>query len=375
MKKYFLQNEIRNYLKKERSSINYINSTENESILFTDSRMGFYNKNYIKRLVIFLKGSGCSNVREHGGCTFCGFYNATNSGEKISDFQYKSQIDKFLSSEEITNYSIICIYNDGSLLDEKEIGLDVLLYFLKNIEKLENIKKVTIESRIENIDSIKLSKIRTIFSKDLEIAVGFESANSTIRDLCINKSFKNTIFESKVKISKEYDIEIIPLLMIKPPFLTEKEAIRDIIKSLIYLEQFKFQRIDIELPTIEENTLTYKLWEIGEYKVLNLWAVIYLLKLHKKLRLKTYLYISPMIYSVESKEKTSSCDKCNTIILKKIEEYNKTSNIEIFNNFNCDCKEKWSYSFKKRSFDNLEERIERILEKIKMEEFIGNNLD
>ncbi|WP_291580201.1 hypothetical protein [Clostridium sp. UBA6640] len=104
---------------------------------------------------------------------------------------------------------------------------------------------------MEDITEEKLFRIRQATNTEFDIAVGFESANPLIRNLCINKSFENSVFEANCNIWKKYNINIIPLMMLKPPFLTEYEAIEDYIKSLEYLEQFNFKRIDMELPTVE----------------------------------------------------------------------------------------------------------------------------
>lgn len=274
----------------------------NCEIIKSEYRDYYENNEKKKRIVVFLRGSGCSRVESVGGCTFCGFYNATNKGEKIKDEDYILQIKSIIDKWD-SDTTKICLYNDGSLLCDKEMSFLTLIEILKLIDGDENITSITIESKIEDISEIKLQEIRKITKKNLEIAVGFESANFVVRDLCINKSFENAVFEKVCKIAQKYTVDIIPLTMLKPPFLTEKEAAEDFINSLRYLEKFHLRRVDIELPTVEIDTLSFELWESGRYKPASLWTLVYILHEKERLKLNTPLYVSPMEYSVDAYDK------------------------------------------------------------------------
>ena len=49
--------------------------------------------------------------------------------------------------------------------------------------------------------------------------------------------------------------------MFKPPFLTEMEAINDCVNSIYQLKNMGVPAVDLEIMTIQEETLVYKLWE------------------------------------------------------------------------------------------------------------------
>lgn len=289
-----VREDIRSYMKQLRqfSKIqNNRNSDLSNRVLFTEMRSGLFNNEYCERLVLFLKGTGCVLATETGGCTFCGFYNATNFGVKIPDEDYIQQVNNVLNDKDInfSNIPVICLYNDGSLLREEEISFSTLINIISELNKKDSIKKITIEARVEDITEDKISAIKKVTDKEIEIAVGFESANHTIRDLCINKSFENRIFEEKCEIAKNYDVSIVPLLLLKPPFLSEYEAIQDYISSLEYLEKLNLKRIDMELLTVEKYTMVFDLWEKKMYTPPKLWSVIEVLKKGKRRDLK-HLY-------------------------------------------------------------------------------------
>ncbi|WBW96390.1 archaeosine biosynthesis radical SAM protein RaSEA [Oceanirhabdus sp. W0125-5] len=340
----------------------------NNKVLFTEMRRGMFNNEYIDRLVLFLKGTGCVLATETGGCTFCGFYNATNFGVKIPDNDYIEQVKNVLNDKEIdfSSIPVVCFYNDGSLLREEEISFKTLLKIISIINEKDSIKKITLEARIEDITEDKLSEIKKVTNKEIEIAVGFESANPIIRDLCINKSFENRIFEEKCKLAKKYGISIVPLLLLKPPFLTEHEAIEDYINSLEYLEKFNLKRIDMELLTVEKFTMVFDLWQKKMFNPPKLWSVIEVLKKREEKGLKTPLYISPASYSVPAEAKTSNCHKCDDSINRAIENYNKSGDISILKDIECSCKKEWiDLKTQENLNENLLERINQILKQLK----------
>lgn len=344
---------LETHMKKLRERV-FNNQKENKDrfenkVVSIDKRTGMINGRQVERIVFFLKGTGCSQIKRNGGCTCCGFYSISNLGEKISDKYYMEKIDEIIEEKSIniSNYEIVCLYNDGSLLNEEEFSLDVLMYIVKKLNKLQNIKRIVIEAKVNDITEEKLSVLRSLTNKEFEITVGYESADESVRQLCVNRPFSNKAFEYKIKMSKAYDIDIVPLLMVKPAFLSEREAVEDFLKSLKYLEKFQLARIDMELPTVMKDTLNYELWKINKYKPISFWSVIEILKEREKQELVTPLYISPMVYSVAAVDKAHTCEKCSKIIYELFQKYNKDGNITIFEDLKCDCKKEWEKEFYK----------------------------
>ena len=132
-------------------------------------------------------------------------------------------------------------------------------------EDAPSVKKITIESRVNDITKAKLRLLRESADLDLEIAFGFESANPSVRKLCINKNFSNQFVFEICKKMKDYEISPAALVMFKPPFLTESEAVLDMLNTFHFQNGTVADRIDIELPAIQKNTLMHSLWKTGHY--------------------------------------------------------------------------------------------------------------
>ena len=338
-----------------------------KKIIDFDIRRSFLNGEYVNRLVIFMKGTGCSQVKRNGGCTCCGFYSISNFGEKIEDSYYIKLIDKLIDGGklDISKFPIICLYNDGSLLNDEEIDFRVLSYMIGKLNKINTVKKIVIEAKVNDISERQLNEIRKLTSKEFDITVGYESANQKVRALCVNRPFSNENFEDKVRLSKAYDINIVPLLMAKSAFLSEYEAVEDFVSSLVYLENLALKRIDIELPTVVQNSLNYDLWINGMYKPIKFWSIIEILKQKENLKLKTPVYISPMVYSMKAYDHAWNCDKCSATIYNLFEEYNMGAGSSIFDGIDCDCKREWEQMMKSTSnIDCLEDTVIESLKKL-----------
>lgn len=359
-----IQTRLQAYMKAHREHAKKENYEvlKDDDIIRCEERRYFEGTTVKSRVVIFLRGTGCSRAESCGGCTFCGFYNATKRGNKVSGKDYLAQLHKSLKEWD-PKVTKLCCYNDGSLLCDSEIDFDTVMEIFREVNKLKNIEEITIEAKVEDITEEKVKALRECFDRSIEIAVGFESANPLIRDICVNKSFENSKFERDVEIAKKFGIDIIPLIMAKPPFLTEKEAADDLVNSLTYLEQFHLKRIDIELPTVEYDTLTFDLWSKDAYVPLNLWTLAEILKIRENRHMSTRLYISPMQYTVDAHDYAFSCYKCIKIFIEAIKKFNQTQDPSVFTDISCVCKEKWANQYNTTWDVPLADRVDTFLRK------------
>src|SRR5207342_2668184 len=93
-------------------------------------------------------------------------------------------------------------------------------------------------------------------------------------------------------------VSLVPLIMVKPPFLSEAQAIHDVVETLQWLDSFDLPRVDLEMATVEEHTLVCDLWSNGLYQTPRLWSVIEILKRSREAGVKTPCFVSPPIYTV-----------------------------------------------------------------------------
>ncbi|MBK9499254.1 MAG: hypothetical protein IPO06_07810 [Leptospiraceae bacterium] len=88
-----LARRIQSYLKDLRNKSEF--DREEFSVdrpVCTEIRHARYNGDLVQKLIIFLRGTGCSSIELNGGCTFCGFYSATNHGIKLNRSNFLNQL-------------------------------------------------------------------------------------------------------------------------------------------------------------------------------------------------------------------------------------------------------------------------------------------
>lgn len=278
-----------------------------------------YNREKTKAFVIILPTKGCY----WDSCSMCGYTN--NSFPEIKNEEIYSYFKKAMMN--FNNEKIIKIFCSGSFLNDNEISEEIQLKILNEI----NSDRIIIESRIEFITEEKLKKL----NKNVMIAIGLESSNNFILKNSINKGITFEDYLNKAKLIKKFGLKLKTYILIKPPFLTEKESINDAIKTAKDVEEFS-EEISFNAVNVQKNTLVEYLWKRKEYSPPYLWSIVEVLKESKK-RTKARLISSPSF----GIRKAHNCGKCDNKVLNAIKEFSLTQDLRVFENLNCECKEKW----------------------------------
>lgn len=331
-----------------------------DEIASSDIRIGHIDSKPVKRLVIQLRSNGCG-WKKSGGCTMCGFWSETSQmKEKISAEDFVNQFKRVLKKFDITQFPILSIYNAGSLLNEEEVPLSALEKMFNIISQLPTIKRVVIESRTEYVDFKKVQRLKSILKeKELVIASGLESSNDTIRQLCIHKGIQKKHFENYIEQANSLGIKTRIYILIKPPFLTEGEAIEDAVSSTKYLYDLDVKDIHYETMTIEEHTLVHTLYEKGYYQLPWLWSIIEISK-----RVSPFIkpYVSPFRYIADSIEVPHNCRLCTETVTKAIfNGYCSSFDLSHLRNLDCACKTRWLEAIKEKNNKPIEKRVLHIL--------------
>ncbi|MHA2270875.1 MAG: archaeosine biosynthesis radical SAM protein RaSEA [Candidatus Hodarchaeales archaeon] len=229
--------------------------------------------------VIILPTRGCSwALSQSGGCTVCGFLEDTyqgNANHKATQMHFQAAIESIPSPPP----KIVKLFNSGSFFDEQEIPEWLCREILRKIEETEGIEQLIVESRPEFIghESLEIAK-QELQSKNLTIAIGLETSNDSIRRDCINKGFTLSEFERAIETISEFGFRKKAYLLLKPPFLTEAEAISDCVSSAVYAESIGVEEISINPVNIQRKTLLERLWRKGYYRPPWLWSLLWVVE-------------------------------------------------------------------------------------------------
>jgi len=289
--------------------------------------------NLIDAYVIIFRTSGCSWARG-SGCSMCGYFN-DSLWQKINDKNLLTQLDIALK-----NYSgekFVKIFTSGSFFDDKEIPAIVRKKILNKI--FISAEKISVESRPEFITNKKLENLIDIVQdKSFEISIGLETANDYVRKNAINKGFTFNDYKEAVDILKKFKFKLKTYLLIKPPFLTEKESIIDCNESFNKIKNIS-DTISFNPTNVQKNTVVEYLWKRNQFRPSWLWSVIDILKSCKNK--KKSLLIKCDVAGGGKERGAHNCRKCDGDFLKKISDFSLSQDFDILDDLDCDCKEKW----------------------------------
>lgn len=218
--------------------------------------------------VVIFRTTGCSWYK-FSSCTMCGYFNDVSPGVKEENLM--KQIDKLTSSLE--NIKVLKVFTSGSFLDPQEVPVTVRKYFFDSLE--DKIDKFLIESRTEYLHEKNLQDNLNDPEK-VRIAIGLESSNDLIIRDSINKGSTFSKYVTAAKTARGLGFEVRTYLLFKPPFISEKEAMRDTLDSVRDASPYS-NDISINPMNIQKNTLVEYLWKRGLYRPPRLWSVAKLL--------------------------------------------------------------------------------------------------
>jgi len=294
----------------------------------------------VDRWVLELPGAGCEWFKKTGGCTMCGFNQATYKytfGGKLYPHIVFMAIFYWAYCQILkSNPEILVIYNGGSFLNDKEIPAKTQLAILNFVRRHKTIEKIMVESRAEYVNEIKLRQYKeALGEKKLEIAIGLESADDKVRNECLKKGMSKATFEKAVKLCKIFDIQTFAYVFLKPHCLTEKEAVKDAIKSIKYCFKVGIDEVSLSCAFVQVGTLLHKLYQRGEFQPPTLWSIIEVIQKTAHLgpvRIGSFDDDPPPI------AKPHNCGECDFGVLVAIEDYNLYLNPMFFDGRTCDCK-------------------------------------
>jgi len=283
--------------------------------------------------VVILPTRGCRWGLK-SGCVMCGYVNdsaesAPNDDEITSNL--KTAMDK------LGEIKYLKIFNSGSFFDTLEISKD-LASSLLSMTNDKGIERVQVESRPEFINEEGLSSALDALDSKLEVGLGVETTNDVIRRDCINKNATTQGFHDAIQTCNDSGVLVKGYLLLKPPFITEAEAIRDTLKSAMDLAEMGASRISINPLNIQRGTLVEYLWDRREYRPPWLWSVVEVLKKASD-SLKIPILSHPT--AAGRARGPHNCGSCDQEVKNSIMEFSITQDRNLLKEATCDCKEKW----------------------------------
>jgi len=279
--------------------------------------------------VIVLRTTGCRHFHD-GGCSMCG-YNLESKGT-VTPEDILTQFEN--ASRALGEIGMLKVYTSGSFLDECEVPVNTRNNILTQCA--DRGIWLLFESRPEFVTK---EKIESVLGKhdDIEVALGLESANDFVLAYSINKGFLRKDFDRAAAILNGMDVPERTYVLLKPPFLTEAEAIADSISTIDYVSKVS-GTVSLNPVNVQKGTLVEKMWRNWSYRPPWLWSVLEVLKAaagHSK-----RLVCEPTGGGRE--RGAHNCGKCDDVILSSIKAFSASQDPSRLGWPECSCREIWS---------------------------------
>jgi len=264
----------------------------------------------------------------------CGYW---HESADVTSADILAQVEHSLRNSPDDDF-ILKIFTSGSFLDEREIASETRKEIAAMVKK-RKIKKLIIETRPEFISAEKIEDLKAV--EHLEVAIGLETADDFIRSKYINKGFSFDDYKTAAEIVNECGASVKTYLLLKPPFISEKRAIEDVVKSAALVSPYS-STISLNLCNVQKYTRLEDLWKRKYYRPPWLWSAVEAIKEIKKRDANVVVMSDPV--GAGHIRGPHNCGKCDADIKEAIKKFNITQDLgvlERLEEIDCECKEVW----------------------------------
>ena len=297
-------------------------------------------------LTIILNTGGCRWARA-GGCTMCGYVAESVEGGSVTHDQLMEQIDACLAYESSNTDEpapLVKIYTSGSFLDEREVHSHSRHEIA---EVFSNRDRIVLESLPDFVKADRLSDFRDI-GLETDVAIGLETATDRVRRDCVNKYFDFSDFINASEEAKTVGAGVKAYLLLKPPFLTEAEAIDDMVGSIERCSPYA-HTISMNPTNVQRYTMVDELYFHGGYRPPWLWSITAVLE--RSVSTDTLVVSDPVGHG--SDRGPHNCGECDDRVQTAIKDFNLRQNPSVFDQVQCDCYTTWEHVLERETAFNM----------------------
>jgi radical SAM enzyme (TIGR01210 family) len=287
-------------------------------------------------LTIILNTGGCRWARA-GGCTMCGYVAESVEGGTVPHEDLMQQIQVCLDHEAenaAEQADLVKIYTSGSFLDEREVPAETRRAIAETFADRE---RIVVESLPDFVDR---EKVRDFTDRGLQtdVAVGLETATDRVRRDCVNKYFEFADFEAACTAARAAGAGVKAYLLMKPPFLTESEAIADMKRSVRRCAGVEgCHTVSMNPTNVQSFTMVEQLHFEDGYRPPWLWSVADVLE--STADVDAIVVSDPVGHG--SSRGPHNCGDCDDRVQRAIKDFDLRQDPSVFEQISCDCELTW----------------------------------
>lgn len=281
--------------------------------------------------VLILKTRGCywADVK---GCSMCG-YSKDTLGRSATPGELGEQLSRALSRYRGEPY--VKIYTSGSFLDDREVDP---VSRLQIVRAFAPARRLLFETLPEFPSAETLGPLQEAFPGEIEVALGLESTDPVVLQRFINKGSTPKEYLDAADRVRALGMRAKGYLLLKPPYLTETEALDDVVRSVGEAAPH-FDALSVNPVHIQSGTVVEWLYRRRQYRPPWLWSVVEALKQGASRRGAARLVSFPTAGGLP--RGPHNCGTCDKEVLRAIQEASLTQRFDLLDSLDCSCRGEW----------------------------------
>lgn len=286
----------------------------------------------VRAFVVILRTRGCYWA-DLKGCSMCGYAKDT-LGRSATPEELATQVETALHRYHGEPY--VKVYTSGSFLDDREVDP-------VSRERLVGAfagraRRVLFETLPEFATPEALEPLRTAFPGEIEVALGLESTQPDVLLRYVNKNSPPAAYLEAGDRVRKLGLRAKAYLLLKPPYLTEREAIDDVVTS-VKVAAPHFDALSVNPVHIQNGTVVEWLYHRHRYRPPWLWSLAEALRRSAGFRGSTRLVTFPTAGGLA--RGPHNCGECDPAFLAALEEASLSQRFEGLTHLACGCGDEW----------------------------------
>jgi len=287
-------------------------------------------------LTIILNTGGCRWARA-GGCTMCGYVAESVEGGSVTHEALMDQIDACLAHERAEAdrpSGLVKIYTSGSFLDEREVPAEARRAIAETFADRD---RIVVESLPDFVQRERLADF-TDRGLATDVAIGLETATDRVRHDCVNKYFDFADFVAASEEAAAAGAGVKAYLLLKPPFLSEPEAVADMKTSVRRCAEYA-HTVSMNPTNVQRYTMVDELYFQGGYRPPWLWSAAAVLR--DTADADAIVVSDPVGHG--SDRGPHNCGDCDDAVQTAIKDFDLRQDPSVFDEVSCACEATWGH--------------------------------
>ena len=286
----------------------------------------------VRAFVLILRTRGCYWA-DQKGCSMCGYARDT-LGRSATPRELAEQLGRALGRYRDEPY--VKLYTSGSFLDDREVDAASREAIVRAFSG--RARRLLFETLPEFAVEGALRPLQEAFSGEIEVALGLETTDPVVLARYVHKNAPPSEYLAAARRVRAVGARAKAYLLLKPPYLTESEAIADVVRSVGEAAP-TFDALSVNPVHIQGGTVVEWLYRRGRYRPPWLWSVVEALRAGAAVRGASRLVSFPTAGGLP--RGPHNCGTCDAEVLRAIETASLEQRFESLDGLDCACRESW----------------------------------